>query len=258
MTTRTSWAPGDICLSTSGQAPNEALAATVYERVCRIDFSEPGFCLIELDSDATSQSLRKFMVQLKKDLQQNHRARRGLDLAFRSLARFDQQSTTKLHRDGGPDECFLMLGYEPTEVRGTLAMADYSLCAHDMGLTPAEMLAQYNPMFGRGQELLRPYLTSVACFSNRRFQILLINNSAAAYSESEPAWQGVLHMARIENPDDQHRRVVNSGMVASVSLGTPDQIAAADQEEFLTTSVVHRRAHPPQRRRVVLSPSAGS
>ncbi|HEV8004070.1 MAG TPA: hypothetical protein VGP63_29665 [Planctomycetaceae bacterium] len=243
MTTRTSWSPDDICLSTSGQGPNEALAATVYERVCRIDFSAPGYCLIELGSDATSQTLRRFIVELKQRLGHIHRGRAGSDLAFRSLARFDQQATTKLHRDGGPDECFLMLGYEPTEVRGTLAMADYSLCARDMGLTPAELLAQYNPMFGRGEELLRPYLTSVACFSNRRFQILLINNSAAPYSESEPAWQGVLHMARIENPDDQHRRVVNSAMVASVSLGAPDQISAADQEEFLTTNVVHRRGY---------------
>ncbi|HEV3299909.1 MAG TPA: hypothetical protein VG055_09710 [Planctomycetaceae bacterium] len=243
MPTRASWGPPDICLSFTDPVPDESLSATVYERVCRTDFSEPGFCLIELGPATTSHSLRGFMVGLKRSLQEIHRTRRTRDLAFRSLARFDQQSTTKLHRDGGPDECFLMLGYEPTEIRGELAMADYSLCAHDVGLTPADLLAQYNPMFGRGEELLRAYLTSVACFSNRCFQILLINNSAAPYSESEPAWQGVLHMARIQNPSDELRRIVNSAMVVSLPVGVADAISDADQDEFLSTNVVHRRGY---------------
>jgi hypothetical protein len=196
-----------------------------------------------LGSDATSQSLRVFMVRLKERLGEIHRDRAGRDLAFRSLARFDQQATTKFHRDGGPDECFLMLGYEPTEVRGELAMADYSLCAHEMGLTPAELLAQHNPMFGRGEELLRPYVTSVACFSNRRFQILMINNSAARYSETEPAWQGVLHTAQIHNPSDSLRRIVNSAMVVPDPVGARDAISQSDEEEFLHSTVVHRRGY---------------
>lgn len=243
MTTRTSWTPAEICLFTSERIPDEALAETVYDRVCRTTFDEPGFCLIELGQDATSQSLRAFMVALKERLSHIHRTRRARDLVFRSLARFDQQATTKFHRDGGPDECFLMLGYEPTEIRGELAMADYSLCAHDMGLTPADLLAEYNPMFGRGEELLQPYTTSVACFSNRNFQILLINNSVAPYSQSEPAWQGVLHTARIHNRSDDLRRIVNSAMIASVPPGTPAPVSTADEHEFLTTSVVHRRGY---------------
>jgi hypothetical protein len=243
MTTPTAWSPAEVCLSSVDRVPAETLAATVYERVCRADFRAPGFCLIELGPDATSQSLRVFMVQLKDRLGDIHRARRGRDLAFRSLARFDQQATTKFHRDGGPDECFLMLGYEPTEIRGELAMADYSLCAHEMGLTPAELLAQHNPMFGGGEELLRPYVTSVACFSNRRFQILLINNSGAPYSERDRGWQGVLHLARIHNRSDELRRIVNSAMVVPVAVGATDAVSRVDQDDFLQSSIVHRRGY---------------
>jgi hypothetical protein len=243
MTTRTTWSPADICLSAGDPGPDGTLAAAVYKRVCRTDFSEPGFCLIELGPDATSASLRGFMVQMKEHLGHMHRAGSGRDLAFQSLARFDQQATTKFHRDGGPDECFLMLGYEPTEIRGELAMADYSLCAHDLGITLAELLAQHNPMFGRGEELLRPYVSPVACFSNRQFQILLINNSAAPYSERDPAWQGVLHRARIHNRSDDLRRIVNSAMVLPVPIGAADAISQPDQDDFLQSNVVHRRGY---------------
>jgi hypothetical protein len=81
----------------------------------------------------------------------------------------------------------------------------------------------------------------VACFSNRHLQILLINNSAAAYSERDPAWQGVLHLARVHNRSDELRRIVNSTMVVPVPIDGTDAITSADQEDFLHTHVVHRR-----------------
>ena len=74
-----------------------------------------------------------------------------------SAGRFDQQVTTRLHRDGGPDECFLMLGYEPSAIVAEIGIADYSKCAHDMGLSASEFLDHYNPMFAAGEDLLRPY-----------------------------------------------------------------------------------------------------
>ena len=49
--------------------------------------------------------------------------------------------TTRPHRDGGPDECLLLLGYEPSSVPAELRMADYSRCAHGLGLTPGEEMA---------------------------------------------------------------------------------------------------------------------
>src|SRR5207253_562812 len=138
------------------------LAETVYSCACRTDFDSPGFCLIDLGAATSSLVLRKFMVELKIELQRIHKTATTRDLAWLSAGRFDQQTTTKFHRDGGPDECLLILGYEPSPVKAELAMADYSRCAFDLGLTPTRFLEQHNPMYRRGEELLRPYITKVA------------------------------------------------------------------------------------------------
>jgi hypothetical protein len=237
------WIASDFCLATTRNVPDTQLAEMIYQKVCRTGFAAPGFCLVDLGQDVASKTLRQFMVSLKQLLQQIHQSLAHRDLAFLSAARFDQQVTTKLHRDGGPDECFLMLGYEPSPVSAEILLADYSRCAHDRGLTPSELLEKHNPMFGPGEELLRPYITRVACFSNRSSQILLINNSVTPYSNAGDAWQGVLHTATVHNASDAFRRVVNSTMVASVPLHAIEPVSPAEQEEFITTDVVRRRGY---------------
>jgi hypothetical protein len=241
-----SWSSAEFCIATSPEVAEQQLpdvAARAYDRVCRTSLDAPGFCLVDLGSTATSPSLRSLMIGLKKQMQVIHRSRTQRALVFLSAGRFDQQVSTKLHRDGGPDECFLMLGYEPSGVLAELAVADYSKCAYDMGLTPSEFLDRHNPMFAAGEEFLRPYTTWVACFSNRNSQILLINNSIAPYSREGGSWQGVLHIATIRNPSDTLRRVVNSTMVASVPLGMPETLSEEGLEEFINTSAVRRRGY---------------
>ena len=241
-----SWAPDDYCLTAAVDATGDSLsvlAADVYGRVCRTGFDTPGFCLIDLGAGASSQALRLFMIALKGQLQLLHRARLGLDLVFLSAARFDQQLTTKLHRDGGPDECFLMLGYEPSPVAAELSLADFSKCAFDRGLTPTAFLEQYNPMFTLGEQLLEPYRTVVRCFSHRHFQVLLINNSVSPYSADGTSWQGVLHTAAIHGASEALRRVVNSTMVASVPLNAPEPVSASELEEFVATAILRRRGN---------------
>ncbi|QDU50441.1 hypothetical protein [Gimesia panareensis] len=169
------WPIDSICLNQDFKNISD-LARTVYSRTCRTDFSEPGFCLITLGSKIDSNELRKTMVSLKQELAAIHERTRGMTLQYLSLGRFDQQNSTKPHRDNGPAECFLMLGYEPTEVQSALAISDYSRCASDRGLTPTEFLAEYNPMFQSGYEILRPYTTQVPCFSSSDYQIVCINN----------------------------------------------------------------------------------
>jgi hypothetical protein len=242
-TTERGWLPADYCLSTATDQPDESLAVEVYDRLCRTDFAAPGFCLIDLGPEFSSPAQRRFMVALKRSLQVIHELRAGRGLVFVSLARFDQQLTTKPHRDGGPDECFLMLGYEPSPVSAEVVLSDYARCAHDLRLTPGEMLARYNPMFRAGEDVLRPYTTRVACISNRSYQVLLINNSIAAYAKTGGGWQGVLHTATIHNPADAQRRVVNSIMIASVPLGEAEPVSTAEQVDFMTTSVVRRRGY---------------
>lgn len=234
------WSSREYCLTADALASD--LSETTYDLVCRVDFSAPGFCLIDLGPNTTSQTLRRFMLSLKAAMRAIHSARTGRDLVYLSAARFDQQVTTKLHRDSGPAECFLMLGYEPSPVSAELALADFSLCAHEMGLTPEQLLARHNPMFGPGEDLLRPYTVPVECFSSQSSQVLLINNSIAEFGAAG-GWQGVLHTATVHNPSDAQRRVVNSTLIASLPAGSRETVSADEQEQFATTDVIRRRGY---------------
>jgi hypothetical protein len=248
-TLTTSWSESDFCLASGAAEAEQHLAdlvATVYERVCRTDFLAPGFCLLNLGTQLSSQQFRHIMLALERAMRPIHRARLGRDLVLLSAGRFDQQATTKPHRDGGPDECFLMLGYEPSTVQADLLMSDYSRYAYDLGMTPREFLDKHNPMFVAGECLLEGYTTRVSCFCNENYQILFVNNSNAPFSAEVPAWQGVLHTAVIRNPDASARRVVNSVMVASVPVGVSEAISESEQEEFMQTEVVRRPSHANQ------------
>lgn len=218
------------------------LAPPVYEQTCRTACDQPGVSLIDLGVATDSAVLRRSMVQLTRQLAEQHRSRTGRTLVYLSAGRFDQRQTTRPHRDGGPRESLLMLGYEPTTVASTLDVLDYSHCALERGLTPDAFMQQHNPMFAAGFEILQPYTTRVP-LSADRFQIVCINNSSAAYSESQPAWQGVLHTASILNADDSQRRVINSTMIASVPLDTPEPVSDDQLTDFLTTSTVRRRGY---------------
>jgi hypothetical protein len=243
-TLTTSWSESDFCLAI-GAAEAEKhlanLAATVYERVCRTDFLVPGFYLLNLGTQLSSQQFRRTMLALERAMRPLHRARLGRDLVLLSAGRFDQQATTKPHRDGGPDECFLLLGYEPSAVQADLLMSDYSRCAHDLGMTPREFLDKHNPMFVAGERLLEGYTTRVSCFCKQNHQILFVNNSSTPFSAETPTWQGVLHTATIRTPNPSAGRVVNSVMVASVPIGSLESISESEQEEFAQTELVRSR-----------------
>jgi hypothetical protein len=101
------WSSREYCLTADALASDlSPLAGTTYDLVCRDGFSAPGFCLIDLGQNTTSQTMRRFMLSLRAAMGDIHSARTGKDLAYLSAARFDQQVTTKLHRDSGPAECF--------------------------------------------------------------------------------------------------------------------------------------------------------
>ena len=186
------------------------------------------------------------MVDLKRAMARIQESRTDSALIYLSAARFDQQETTRPHLDGGPDECFLMLGYEPSDVDSELEISDYAKCAFDLGLSPNEFMAKHNPMFQSGYELLRPYSTRIPCFSRNDFQIACVNNSSAPFSQDQPMWQGTLHTATILSPDESARRVINSTMIALAPKGTPDTISESKQKEFVTTSTVRRRGYDKQ------------
>lgn len=169
------------------------IAAKVYKTACREEFTECGFALIKLPATETSKGLRQKIVDLKDALSDLHQNDRGTPLGWFNMTRFDQQTTTKPHRDASPSESLLILGYEPTPIESSLLMADYSKCAYEMGITPDAFLADFNPMYEKGLEKLAPFITRLGKFDKTSFQILVINNSSQAYSVNNKSWCGVLH-----------------------------------------------------------------
>ena len=214
-----------------------AIAESFYHRVFRTDFSEPGFALINLGPACGSESQRRLMIGLKNEFDRLERRHRGHELVYQSLTRFDQQVTTRPHRDGGPDESILMLGYEPSRIESHMELSDYSMCAYDLGLTPAEFLDQFNPMFPDGQNRLSGYTTLVETFDNTSFQILIINNSLKQIGDGII---GLLHTARIINPNREFSRIINSTMIASVVQGNGEDVSVDQQSDFVTTAVVRK------------------
>lgn len=240
------WSESDITVMTSPEGSDqdlEWLAREVYGRVCRVEFDVPGACLVDLGEETNSRQLREMMVALKMQLGRVHQDHMGRDLVYQSLGRFDQQTTTKLHRDGGPDQGLLMLGYEPSEIESELAIADYSWCAYDMGISPQVFLTVHNPMFASGEELLRPYTWRVHGFSNRHAQIVVINNSITPFSGRGSTWQGVLHTATIPHPLSDLRRVVNSSMIVPVPRGMAGVVTEREVDEFRNTTIVRRKGY---------------
>ncbi len=242
MTSTIPWEPESICLRPMVMDAS-AIAFSIYSRTCRTNLDAPGFCVVNFGNELDSVSFRQWMVELKREMAAIHEARTGHTLVYLSALRVDQQETTKPHLDGGPDECLLMLGYEPTEIPAVLELSDYSRCARDLGLSPKEFMARHNPMFQAGAEMLRPYTTKIPCFSPAEYQIVCINNSTADYSEGGNTWQGVLHTATILAPDESKRRVINSTMIASMPLGSLEVVDKESLQNFIHTSEVKRRGY---------------
>ena len=223
----------------TASATNEAdlldQAETIFDLVWRLHMDSPGFAVIDVGSDVDSQSLRSWMIALKEELSRIAIVRGMQPFSFFAMSRFDQQVTTKFHRDGAPEASLLMLGYEPSEVQSRLFMADYTRAADDLGITPNQFLVDYNPMFKPGEEKLLPYATELPPPRSGHSTIVLINNSSLPLSETATNPLGVLHHAMIVNPNKSLRRIINSIML---SVGEPDNVSMAKQLEFVSTDAI--------------------
>ncbi len=225
------------------EAPARLLAARAeraFDAAWRSDFSAPGFCLLDLGPDVDSHGLRSLMLDLKERLDEVAVRRGGEPFAARSMVRFDQQETTKFHLDGAPARSLLMLGYEPSEVRSRLSLADYARCAYERGLTPQRFLDDYNPMYRRGEESLAGYVTELPEPAEGHSRILLINNSSLPYTDARTNPLGVLHKAEVPDPDESQRRVVNSVMLAA---GVPEEVGPEALRAFVSTEEISRKPY---------------
>ena len=206
-----------------------AVADAVFGDVFRRDWTGCGFALIQYHRPVSSTDFRHDMISLQGELDRRLNGQRGMRLQFQSLARFDQQTTTKFHLDGGPDESILMLGYEPTPIQSAVALADYTRTAHGLGLTPQDFMDRHNPMFVSGEKLLANDIRTLDEFDGARFQIVLINNSRLPWMPDGSHSLGVLHQASILNPDPSQSRIINSTMLAVVPLDAAEVVTAVSK-----------------------------
>lgn len=237
------WSVDDYTRPVDDATPFPELTDWVYRTVCRQTLDRPGFCVLTLPATETSLRMRDRMVALTRVLSGRHLRETGEELIYQSATRFDQQGTTKLHRDGGPENCFLMLGYEPSTVESEVAVADFSACAGDQGLSEQELLDRHNPMFYEGEERLRPYTIRLDSFRPEGAQIVCVNNSLRSTTDRPWSWKGMLHTAQILRPDPLQSRVINSTLIVSVPVGTAPFLTDQEIEEFRTTESVHRRRY---------------
>jgi hypothetical protein len=220
-------------LPAAGDLP--ALAGRLYQQAFRGDFGAPGVALVSLGRSVASAELRQFMVTLKECLDEVHAQATDRRLVYLSLARFNQQVTTKYHLDGAPDEAFLMLGYEPSVVRSELCVADYTKAAHDMGIDPKTFLSDFNPMFAQHERRLAPYITRLEGFDHDQANLLLLNNSSLPYQPGSRNLLGVMHKATILNPLPDRTRTVNSTMIGTADRGAAEPVSPAAVQLFLET-----------------------
>jgi hypothetical protein len=219
----------------------DAAAPTVFTQSFRTDLAASGFALLTFLAPPNSSTLRRAMIRLKEVLGVIFLRATGRYLVYKSMARFDQQVTTKFHLDGAPPESLLMLGYEPSAVESRLAMADYTRAAWDMGIEPVRFVAEHNPMFTGGARLLERYTTPLTAFDPTLAHILLVNNSCLPYDPAGHNLLGVMHQATVPHPDASRRRIVNSTMLVGAVDPAEEEVGPERQRDFITTSHVSGR-----------------
>lgn len=177
------------------------VALEVYKRVWRKTLEQPGFAIVRFAHSIDSKSLRKTMFAVVEAFPEQFVVER--------LGRFDQQVSSKFHRDGAPLASFLLLGYEPTSIRSRFWIADCSAAAVAEGIELDQFLAKYNPMFATGEKKLDPFIIELDLPHGESF-LLAINNSLLPFDSARGNPLGVLHKVVIGEPDPGIRRVINS------------------------------------------------
>ena len=148
----------DYCLTVLSHEHLLTQAEAVYDLVWWAEFTAPGFAVLEIPPGPDLHTLRSWMVDVKGLLNEVGVQRGWGSFVYRSMARFDQQETTKFHLDGAKEQSLLMLGYEPSKVRSRHFLADYSRGEFDLGITPQQFLSDFNPMYKKGEDLLGRYV----------------------------------------------------------------------------------------------------
>ena len=190
------------------------MAADLYRRVWRTALDKPGVAVVRFAGPVDSFALRRAMFAVVDAL---NRVSGGPTFVPERLGRFDQQVTTKFHRDGAPLASLLLLGYEPTPVPSRFYAADACRAADAAGVGVNAFLAARNPMTPVGEAALRPFVTELA-WPHAEAAVVLLNNSLFPDGNAGVPL-GVLHKGEIVTPDPAARRVINSVGLTVAGMG---------------------------------------
>jgi hypothetical protein len=195
---------------------HQDLARQVAAQVFRTTLALPGFAHLDLETAAgVGGTLSGLVEELGRELAEVYRQDFGRALELTPQGSFDQQVTTEAHRDGGPDDSILLLGYEPTTVASRLLILDFSRAAAERGQTPAEFLARFNPTSAVGRQELEGHVTELAGFDPDHAHLVVINNGNRALEQAHTGMLGVLHQGIVPRPDPTSRRIIHSWMLAA-------------------------------------------
>jgi hypothetical protein len=203
------WQPADYVITITCPDDMTAVGRRLFELVWRTSLAKPGFAIVRFAAPTDSHELRRAMFLLTSPF--------PLQFQPERLGRFDQQVSSKFHRDGAPPESLLLLGYEPTTVRSRLFIADSSRAAAEAEMPLLEFVGKFNPMFPAGEARYLPFVTELA-LPHGEACIVGINNSQLPLMSGYANPLGVLHKAIVDTPDPRARRVINSvGLTPGVS-----------------------------------------
>lgn len=208
----------------------------VFSNVFRRKHRYPGFSILSFHQEMNSELLRKTMIDLKSGLSIRCQNKFNQELDYFWLSRFDQQKTTKFHRDNAPIDSYLVLGYEPTKIESRILFADYHRFVSENKLSIDEYYKLYNPIFKVGEKRLSPYIIANKKLDKTSFHIVIINNSDL---ESEKTF-GILHKAEMITKDQNQERIVNSMMLCLKSSNEPQKISKQDEIRFVGTKEINK------------------
>ncbi|MGJ8760424.1 MAG: hypothetical protein ACSHXA_07745 [Polaribacter sp.] len=212
------------------------IAKYCLENVFRTNTDLPGFVYLDFGENRTSPELRAIMVALKNELSAFTLKKFNKELSYHWLVRFDQQVSTPFHLDNAENQSFLILGYEPSEVKSELYIADYHKYANENKEASEDYLKNFTPVFKEDETILKPYITKLASFDKPTYKIVLINNSNPKQSRET---LGVFHKAKIVKPDLNKSRIVNS-MIFNM-LSKDNNIEDQKKEHaFLNTDIISK------------------
>ena len=206
----------------------DRLAITPLLRgVLRTDVRQPGFALLRLPPETSSNTLRRTMVEVRNAIHELEPTR------YFWLHRFDHRVSSRPHQDGAPGPSVLVLGYETSRRRYDVRVIDLARLAHDRAETaPATLAFLQGIERDEADGLFVPYTTSLGWLEPEAGPwVLILNNSG----DAESGALGVMHGAEIPDTSGSGLRVVDS-MMLLLGPGEPALDEAEEEARFLERS----------------------